>query len=1001
MDLLLESFMEPEIIGNRYKIIELIAHGMMGPVYRGLDLETDQKVAVKTLNPKLLRDQPDLVERFRREDEGLRQLNHPNIVHRLAAIEEKSGYYIIMEYVEGGSLRNLLDESGPITLPRVLEIALDLADALTRTHRMGIIHRDIKPENVLIAADGTPRLSDFGLAHYKNRQSLLDAGGIVGTWVYLPPETFKGLEVDERADIWSFGVLLFEMLSGRLPYDNNTPDELINALMSEPIPELQILRPDLPNELCKLVHAMLIKDRNARIPSIRLVGAAIEAISRGDQDSLTIERLVPVRRGPGDRLPAPLTSFVGREQELNEIAGLFLERNERLVTLTGPAGVGKTRLALQAARKLFEYYPDGVFFVDLAPISAPEQLVNRIGQAFGIKESLSRALLEDLKDHIRNLRCFALLDNFEHVMDAAPIVTELIADARYLQVLVTSREALRVYGEIEYPVRPLALPNPEAIDSLEQLYENESVALFTQRAQASSPEFQLSDGNARYVAEICVRLDGLPLAVELAAARVRLFSPRYLLDLLNEPLGALTDGPRDSVERHKTLRAAIDWSYELLNAEEKTFFARLAVFQGGRNLDAIEHVCSAGLEMGTLALVGSLVHKSLLHQQEGMANEPRFIFLETIHQYARMRLDQSPEKNSIQVRHADYFLELAKRASSELRGANQEFWSRKLRQEYDNLLVALEWSLSGDAPQKGLWLAAALSEFWYYEGPITDGDKWIDRALLWLNQERHPKVIIPPDLRSLIYNSAGMMDFVRGNLAQGREWNQKALRIAEENNDKLNQAWALFWLSANSTDEPRQYQEGIEYCERALTLFSESGENYGLAWGYNQLGEMTRLVGDYGRARIAYENSLQICRQIGNRSREAIALLNLTYVAQHQHDYAQAKFYILQGLRLLQELNLKYHSAIALSMLAGPSLALGDPERAVRLLGASQAIFERMFTRLQPADQVEINAYLSTAREQLTQSAFDRAWAQGFGMSYEQAISFAMEDKQEDTYGRS
>jgi non-specific serine/threonine protein kinase len=402
-----------------------------------------------------------------------------------------------------------------------------------------------------------------------------------------------------------------------------------------------------------------------------------------------------------------------------------------------------------------------------------------------------------------------------------------------------------------------------------------------------------------------------------------------------------------------------------------------------------------------LALVGSLVHKSLLHQQEGIANEPRFIFLETIHQYARERLDQSGEKNSIQMRHADYFLELTKRASHEIRGANQEFWSKKLRQEYDNLLVALEWSLSGDAPQKGLQLAADLSEFWYYEGPITDGDKWIDRALLWLEQERHPEVVIAPDLQSLIYNSASMMDFVRGNLAQGREWNQKALRIAQENNDKLNQAWALFWLSANSTDEPSQYQKGIEYCERALTLFSEVSENYGLAWGFNQLGEMTRLVGDYSRAQMAYENSLQICRQIGNKRREAIALLNLAYVALYLKDYAQANSYVVQGLRLLQELNLKYHSAIALSMLAGPNLALGEPVRAVKLLGASQAIFERMYTQLQPADQVEINAYLSTAREQLGQSAFDRAWSQGIGMSYEQAISFALEDKQEDINGRS
>jgi len=977
---------EPSIIGNRFRIVELLAQGMLGPVYRGVDLETGLPIAIKAFKSEIVADQPVMLERFRREDELLRELNHPNIVRRLASVEQDSIHYLIMEYVEGGSLRDLLEQPAQLPVERALEIAIDLADALARTHRLGIIHRDLKPENVLMAPDGTPRLSDFGVAHSMRRTTTSQAGSLVGTWFYISPESLRGVEADERTDIWSFGVLLFEMLASCPPFNGSTPAEVVNAILWEPVQDLRELRPDLPADLYELIDLMLSKDREARISSVRMVGAALEAISRGHEIKTLIPGMVSLRREVRHNLPQQSTPFIGRERELAGIIKLLKEPDYRLLTLTGPGGVGKTRLALQAAGKMLGEYPDGVFFVDLAPILEPEYVPNRIAQVLGIKETHTRSLVEDIKDQLRTKRSLLVLDNFEQVVDVAPIVGEIISAAPALNVIVTSRESLRIYGEREYPVLPLMLPDLERGTSPAILSEYESVAMFLQRAQASNPDFHLTKENAHDVAEICIRLDGLPLAIELAAARVRIFSSKYLLTMLNDALGALTRGPRDLSARHQTLRAAIDWSYNLLDQDEKRLFTRLAVFLGSRSLDAVQAVCSDGLGVDVLSGLESLHNKSLLDQKEGLDGEPRFVLLETIHQYARERLEESSEANELHKRHAEYFVLLAESAEPELRGPRQEFWSAKLRFEYDNLRAALAWSLKNLDASIGLRLVGSLAEFWYYEGPISEGEKWISQALSRRNE-------VPLSISAKVLNGAGMLAFARGDPERGKQWNRAALSIARQLQDKSSTAWSLFWLSAHATNNPDEYHEGIKFCEEALALYQELDYKPGLAWVYNQLGELTRLVKDYKRARIYYEESLAVCRQTGNRRREAIALVNLSYAAQHQDDYRQAEKYALEGLALLNELKLKYHSTIVLSMLAGPVAAQGKARRAATLLGASEAIFESMSVSLQPADKVEIDGYVALAREQLGEPEFEEAWAEGRRMTSEQAIAFALEEE--------
>ena len=970
---------EPSLIGDRYTITSLIAQGMMGPVYRGLDRQTERPVAIKALRPEMLDQRPTLLERFLREGDALRQLDHPNIVNWLDVIEQEGEYYLIMDFVEGGSLDELLREQPQLPVERVLEIGLDLADALTRTHRLGIVHRDLKPQNVLLSQDGTPQLSDFGVAHYVQRTTLSQPGGFAGTLAYIPPEAFHGQEVDERADIWSFGVMLYEMLAGRRPFEGDHTAGLISAILNEsPLP-LHALRPELPADLTRLVELMMVKERAGRLSSIRLVGVTLEAIKRGQP----VELPAPSRPVIPSSLPDRPTPFIGRESQLAEVIALFRRPGHHLVTLTGPGGVGKTRLALQAARALVDQYPEGVYFVDLAPISTPDLVAGRIARTLGLKEGPARSPVDSIVDLLVNRRCLLLLDNFEQVVAAAPAVGELMSALPQLDILVTSREILNIYGEQEYPVPPLTVPDPSAPTA--GLADYESVALFVRHAQLSDPNFRLTKKNARDVSRICILLDGLPLAIELAAARTRAFDLGYLLTQVDHSLDAISGGPRDLPSRHQALRATIGWSYDLLEADEKTLFARLAVFRGGRELEAARVVCQPGLEMVVADGIESLLNKSLLRRVDKPDGTARFLFLGTIYRYAREKLAQSDEEADLSGRHAAYFVELAEMAEPELRGPDQERWSARLRTEYDNLRAVLGWARDGGDPEMGLRLAGALAEFWYYEGPMSEGEKWIKWAMAQLEQTD-----TSPGFRAKVLNGAGMLAFATGDHFSGKRWNQQALNIARETGDKVNCAWALFWLSAHATIRPETYRDGIPLCEKALDLFGESGDQAGLAWAYNQLGELSRLVGDLDRARAAYESSLAICRETGNKRREAIALLNLGYVAQGQEEFDQAEHCSLAGLALLHELKLEYHSAIALSMLAGPLASLGRAEQAARVLGASAGIFERMAVTLQPADRVEIDEYIAQTRQILGPEAFDAAWHSGRSMSTEQAVAYAL-----------
>src|SRR5918992_2625428 len=423
-----------------------------------------------------------------------------------------------------------------------------------------------------------------------------------------------------------------------------------------------------------------------------------------------------------NNLPAQPTPLVGRERELKEVCGLLREEEVRLLTLTGPGGIGKTRLGLQIAAELLDEFEDGVFFVALATITDPALVASAIAEPLGVVEAGDQPLEEGLKDFLRSKELLLLLDNFEQVLGGAPLVGELLSECPRLNVLATSRSVLRVYGEQEFAVPPLELPDHKRLPSVERLTQYEAVRLFIERAKAARPDFSVTNENAPAVAEICVRLDGLPLAIELAAARIKLLTPSAMLERLGSRLKLLGGGARDLPERQRTLRGTIEWSHALLEEGEQVLFARLAVFAGGRTLEAIEAVCEGQGELAVDPLEGvsSLLDKSLLRQEEGPEGKPRFVMLETIHEYARERLQASGEAEEARRLHAQHFLALAEEVEPELSGADQLAYLERLEAEHDNMRAALTWSLENE-PETVLRLARTLARFWEKRSHYLEG----------------------------------------------------------------------------------------------------------------------------------------------------------------------------------------------------------------------------------------------------------------------------------------
>jgi predicted ATPase/class 3 adenylate cyclase len=731
-------------------------------------------------------------------------------------------------------------------------------------------------------------------------------------------------------------------------------------------------------------------------------------------------------------LPVQLTSLIGREQEINALQALL--QTQRLITLTGPGGSGKTRLALQVATEAVEQFPDGVFFIALAPIAEPGLVATTIAQTVGATESAGRSVFDSLKEYLRDRHLLLFLDNFEQVISAAPRLAELVAACSKLDLLVTSREALRVRGEYEYPVTSLALPNLAKLPPAEDLSQYAAVKLFIQRAQAVKPDFHLTNETAPAVAEICYRLDGLPLAIELAAARIKLLPPATMLARLEHRLEFLTGGARDLPARHQTLHNAIAWSYDLLNESEQTVFRRLSVFVGGCTLDAAEAVVTdtrdreRGLEQArgfVLEQLSSLLDKSLLQEGESTNDEPRFVMLELLREFGLEQLELSAESEAVRRRHATFFLALAEQAEARLESADQVHWMNRLEQEHDNLRAALEWSKQADnTGELCLRLAGTLGLFWEAHGYLSEGRERLSAVLATETaQARTPA-------RAKVLARAAELAYRQSDYPATISFAAASLAICRELGDRPGSAVALIKLG-NAAMESGDYAAAPWFLEEALTIWRDLEDKHGtaralisLGWvtlrsgeyelanvrlgealalsrelrdtrsmGFelSGLGEVALRQGDYARAARLVEESLELRRQMGHKWGVGVSLGTLGWIALRAGDLSRAVTQLSESLEVRQEIGDKSGSAWCLERLAEVVLAEGQAERGARVLGAAAALRASIGSVIDPVDQSEYESTLASLRTRLSDERFTAIWDEGQAMTLEQAVELALQ----------
>ena len=711
----------------------------------------------------------------------------------------------------------------------------------------------------------------------------------------------------------------------------------------------------------------------------------------------------PLKSLNNTNLPAEASSLVGRERELEELSQLLAYGDVRLVTLTGPGGTGKTRLALRVAAELIERFRNGVFLVSLAALTDPQLVLPTIAQTLGVREQPGTPLAETLAAELGEKRLLLLLDNFEQLLAAASQLAQLLAQAPRLKLIVTSRERLNVAAEHEYAVQPLA--------------SGDALTLFAERARQAKAGFAL-DGDRAVVEAICARLDRLPLAIELAAARVRLFPPQALLSRLEQRLPLLTGGARDLPERQQTLKAAIGWSYDLLSEEEQRLFARLSVFAGGCNLEAAERVCEAEFE--TLA---SLVDKSLLRQEETEESEPRFSMLETIREYAAEKLEQTGEAQELRRRHAEYFLALAEEAEPELRTGEQGRWFERLEEEHDNLRAALARGLEEKECDSAMRLAAALADFWDARGHFSEARRWLDAALACSEE-------LAGSPRAKVLDAAGLFALRQGDFKAAERLHAEAAERLEQLGDRAGAARALAHVAFTRLSLGAPLDEAEHVGERALAFARESRETWTVACALTALGGVAVERGDVARASELHSEALTLLRQLGDERNSAGVLINLSVAAIEEGAYDRAerlleealplarKFddpdfmsgvllnravaalcrgraeearpLLHEGLELARKLGSSYDIAAYLAGLAAVAVDRGEVDRGARLLGACEAVLERAGAALGSTERRLQERTREALADALGHERMAGGLAEGRSMAPDEAIAYAL-----------
>ncbi len=900
----------------------------MGVVYLAIDPKLDRRIALKVL-PERFAGDPVIFSHFQREARILASMNHANIatIHSLESME--SIHFLTMEMIAGRSLASAL-AGGTLTVDESLAVCRQIAVALEAAHRNGVIHLDLKPQNVMVTPDGLVKVLDFGLAMAlgietteagENRIRARAQDAISGTPGYMSPEQIRGEQVDGRTDLFAFGCILYECLAGRPAFPGADLGERFRVTLEEE-PDFAALDTSVPPRVKDLIGRCLSKTVADRPESLTVVRRTLEEeVALRALPSLSARaEAVP------NNLPAQLTGFIGREKQKAELATLL--REHRLVTLTGVGGGGKTRLSIEVARTSLTDGSDGVWFIELASLASGDLVPGAVAAVLKLRDEAGVKPETAIARAIGARKVSLILDNCEHLLDeVARLASTLLSACSDLRILATSREALGVAGEAAYHVPSLAVPPTEAGVSLEALSANESVQLFVARASAVNPSFIVDERNAASVALICRRLDGIPLALELAAARVRVLPPEEIAKRLTDRFRLLTTSSRTALPRHQTLRALIDWSYDHLTEAEQGLLRRLSLFAGGWTLDAAESICAGdGIEdWEILDSLTSLVEKSLVENDveggQGIG-KPRYRMLETIREYAQARLLELKEGAEVLGRHRAYFVELAEELAARLTGPEQAISLRRLAAEHENLRLALDMCTApGVDPDLGWRLAGALGRYWYLRGHWNEGRREYGRLMELPDASR----ATPAAANGI--NWAGNLAKLQGDLGQARALLEDSLAIRRGLNDPSGIASSLNNLG-NVVKDQGDLKGALALYEESLALQRSIGNRPGVAVALSSLGVLSHMRGDLQAARSYHEESLRLRRELGDRSNVAASLNNLGVIAEALGDPEAAISHLEESVGILRDMGDRWSMAAASSNLGRLAEAKGDGARA-------------------------------------------------------------------------
>ncbi|KAF0963186.1 protein kinase domain-containing protein [Rhodococcus sp. T7] len=995
-----------ELAGTGFDDAQEIGRGGFGVVYRCTQADLDRTVAVKVLTVEL--DEENKARFFREQRAMGRMTGHPNIVNILQVGATASGLpYIVMPYHPQDSLDALIRRRGPLPLTEALRVGVKMAGAVETAHRLGILHRDIKPANILLSDYGEPELTDFGIAHITGGFETA-TGVVTGSPAYTAPEVLAGDPPSPAADVYGLGATLFSALTGHAAFERRSGEQVVAQFLrstTQPVPDLR--EHGIPDDVSGVIARAMSREPDQRPATVADFGEELRQLQRNhdlpvDDMALRTEADAhgnseepsshpgrsshgPASLGATGSLPLELTSFVGRRHELTEAKNLL--GGSRLVTLTGIGGVGKTRLAMRVAAAVQREYGDGARLVELGELRDGSSLVDAVAAAVGVRDQSVRPLREVLIEFLASREVLLVLDNCEQMVDAvADLVGLLLRACPRLRILATSREPLVIGGEAVLRVPPLGLPDPGRQPSLRGLPKYDAVTLFADRAAAAVPGFVLTEENAAAVAGICHRLDGLPLPIELAAARLRAMSPAQILQRLTDRYSLLSRGSRGVPTRQQTLRLSVDWSFELCTAGEQLVWGRLAVFAGSFELDAAEQVCGAGLGPDELLdTLTSLADKSILIREEH-GSVVRFRMLETLREYGYEKLEQTGETVTLRRRHRNWYEALALASEKEWISARQLDWIARLKREQPNLREALEFDVDDD-PAAGLRTAAALFLFWSSQGIYNEGRRWLEQLIALQSG--------PPtrEWAKAIY-CASVMANVQGDLETGAALVAEGRTLAAQTSDPMMRAFVSFadgMLALLGGDPVR----ARSHLEPAFAEFSERGERTLAVAALYPLGTAYGLSGLTEEAVERHERILAITKKYGEKMYRSHSLWALGIAEWQKGDADRAVRLLDEALELTKQVRSPRVVASCLAGLAWIGVEQHDALRAAVLLGAADELARAIGSSAVIHSNLIVyhEECAEKARKKLGDKAFAAAKRKGEQLGFDAAIAYALHEQ--------